>query len=287
VRVRNDAFAKIKENIQGMVGQLDKEQKDEVTKKDDCVVNFNENDVQTKERGEFKTDVETDLNSVQAEIDTLTKEEEDLKQKIADIQIELKKAGENRETENKDFQVTISDQRATQAIVEKAMARMKEFYEKKADAASLLQVRARRTAQEPPVQFGEQKKNAGGGGVITMLQGVIDESKAVEKDAQVAENDAQIAYEQFVKDSHKQVDSLSKQLVNDDEALAKDAKQEAVDEGDKSAVTEELLKLGEVGTTLHNACDFTVDNFSTRQKSRSNEMDALKESQAIFSAAAA
>merc|ERR1719159_837092 len=132
------------------------------------------------------------------------------------------------------------------------MARMKEFYEKKADAASLLQVRARRTAQEPPAQFGEMKKNAGGGGVITMLQGVIDESKAVEKDAQVAENDSQIAYEQFVKDSNKNVESLSKQLVNDDEALAKDRKVEAEDKQDKSATTEELLKLGEMGGTLHN-----------------------------------
>ena len=42
------------------------------------------------------------------------------------------KANEIRATENKDFQQTITDQRATQAILEKAVARLKEFYDKKA-----------------------------------------------------------------------------------------------------------------------------------------------------------
>merc|ERR1719498_997131 len=46
VRVRNDAFAKVKESIEGMVGVLGEEQKDEVTKKDGCVSDFNTNEKQ-------------------------------------------------------------------------------------------------------------------------------------------------------------------------------------------------------------------------------------------------
>merc|ERR1719421_654084 len=103
-----------------MVGQLGEEQKTEVVKKDGCVSDFNTNEKQTTERNGHKEDVETEINSLETEI-TAKKEEEDMiKQQIADSQVELKKASENREEENKVFQQTIADQRATQAILKKA-----------------------------------------------------------------------------------------------------------------------------------------------------------------------
>lgn len=59
----------------------------------------------------------------------------------------MKKAGQQREAENADFQQVVSDQRATQTILQKALAKLKDFYEKKiGDKSTLLQ-----TAQEPPV----------------------------------------------------------------------------------------------------------------------------------------
>merc|ERR1719443_1106219 len=202
----------------------------------------------------------------------------------------MKLASEDREKANKDFQVTIQDQRATQAILDKAMSRMKEFYEKKDAAAaaflqsiggnSLIQVN-RRAGQTPPA-FEKHEKNAGGAGVITMLQGIIDESKAVEKDAQVAENDAQAAYEIFMADGHKQIESLQKAYNDDAEVIAKDKAEDVEDIADRKHTINDILKLGEVGQTLHGACDFTIDNFDTRQHARADEMDALKESKMIF-----
>merc|ERR1719473_2104973 len=64
VRVKIDAFSKIKENIDKMVVQLDHEQHDEVTKKDDCNSDLNINEKQTGERTEHKTDVGTEINDV-------------------------------------------------------------------------------------------------------------------------------------------------------------------------------------------------------------------------------
>merc|ERR1719473_1483333 len=61
VRVKIDAFAKIKENIDKMVVQLDHEQHDEVTKKDDCVGDLNTNEKQDAERNDHKTEVETEM----------------------------------------------------------------------------------------------------------------------------------------------------------------------------------------------------------------------------------
>merc|ERR1719375_1286158 len=103
VRVRNDAFAKVKESIEGMVVQLGHEQEDEVGKKDGCVKDFNTNDKQTTERATHKSDVEVEIEDLEAEITAKQEEEAALKQQVADAQIEMKKASENREEENKVF----------------------------------------------------------------------------------------------------------------------------------------------------------------------------------------
>merc|ERR1719321_773502 len=80
-------------------------------------------------------------------------------QEIKDTQIEMKKASENRESENKEFQETVAYQRATQEILKKAVERLGEFYNKKAALAQTGQVPGA-AAPPPPPGFGEYKKPA-------------------------------------------------------------------------------------------------------------------------------
>merc|ERR1719502_435700 len=103
-----------------MVVSLGKEQGDEVAKKDGCITDLNTNDKQTAEQTNLKEDKDTEVADLDSTIASLTEEEKQIKQQIADIQVEMKRASENRETENKDFQETVADQRATQAILKKA-----------------------------------------------------------------------------------------------------------------------------------------------------------------------
>merc|ERR1719213_956140 len=164
---------------------------------------------------------------------------------------------------------------------------MEQFYAKKAGAsAAFIEEQARTLRrQQPPGGFAPLKKNSGGGVVIALLENIIDESKETEEDALKAENDAQAAYESFVKDTNKAIADMQVQITNDEDTEAKDKKKEVEDEGDKRATTTDILKLGEVSVTLHDACDFTVNNFDERQHKRSDEMEALKQSKAIFSGA--
>merc|ERR1719335_692465 len=116
------------------------------------------------------------------------------------------RASQLREEENKDFQVEVNDQRATQAILQKALDRLKSFYDAK--AAALLQ-----QGQEPPTQ-GTYKKNAGSSGVMAMIETLVDESKDLETEAMKAEADAQAAYESFMKDSTASNEAASKEVTN-------------------------------------------------------------------------
>merc|ERR1719265_889176 len=233
-RMRFDPFGALRGSIDGMVGSLGKEKEDEIHHKDGCVTDFNENDKQTTERNEHKGDVEQEIESLESEIDQLNEEEKVLLQEIADTQIEMKKASENREAENKEFQSTVADQRATQEILKKAVERLGEFYNKK---AALVQQPVPGAAAPPPPQgFGEYKK-AGGGGAMAMalIENIIADSKGTEKDAIKAEQDAQTAYEEFMKDSNAAIKTKQEGLVADEENEAKDKIEETQDEGDKRA----------------------------------------------------
>merc|ERR1719183_2343021 len=112
-KMRFDPFGGLRDSIDGMTTALGKEKEDEIHHKDGCVKDFNENEKQTTERTEHKGDVEQEIADLEVEIAQLDEEEKVLLQEIKDTQIEMKKASENREEENKDFQTTVADQRAT------------------------------------------------------------------------------------------------------------------------------------------------------------------------------
>merc|ERR550537_769198 len=142
-------------------------------------------------------------------IDELTKAIETLKAEIADLQVQLKRAGEDREKENKEFQMTVADQRATQKLLEQALGVLKGFYEKKAKAAALLQ-KQEPVGPPPPPGFKAYKKNAAAGGVMGMIQQIINDAKAMEAETIRAEEDAQKAYEEAQKEANASIEAKSK-----------------------------------------------------------------------------
>ena len=123
-------------------------------------------------------------------------------------------ASENRELENKDFQTTVTEQRATQQILKKALRKRQAFYDAK--AAAMLQMQAttviRRAGQAPPPGFAPMKKSEGAGGVMGMIENIIAESEQAEAEATAGEKDAQAAYETFMKDSKEAVAKLEKSI---------------------------------------------------------------------------
>merc|ERR1740130_346593 len=122
------------------------------------------------------------------------------------------RAGEDREKQNKEFQTTVADQRATQKLLTQAMNVLKGFYAKKA-AAALLQT-AQPAGPPPPPGFDSYKKNAAAGGVMGMIQQIINDAKSMEAETIRAEEDSQKAYEEFVKDTNASTEAKSKEMVN-------------------------------------------------------------------------
>merc|ERR1711979_159558 len=131
-----DAFTRVKKAIDDMIAQLLKEKEDEIKHKDFCVDEFNTNQLQTEKKEREKQDLIAKIEDLEMAIEELTKAIETLKAEIAQMQVQLKRAGEDREKQNKEFQMTVADQRETQKLLQAALNVLADFYAKKA-AASL------------------------------------------------------------------------------------------------------------------------------------------------------
>merc|ERR1719422_866915 len=282
-RVRLDAFTRVKKAIDDMVAQLLKEKEDEIKHKDFCVDEFNTNQLQTEKKEREKKDLIAKIEDLEMTIKTLTDEIEKLKGEIAEMQVQMKRAGEDREKENKEFQTTVADQRETQKLLKAALNVLQDFYGKK--AAFMQQKKQEPAGPPPPPGFEAYKKNAASGGVMKMIQEIINDAKAMEAEAIRSEEDAQKAYEDFVKETNASIEAKSKEIVNKSELKAK-AESDLVETKEaKEAVMLELEQLSNHNAELHQSCDFVMKNFDVRQTARDEEIEALKQAKAILSGA--
>jgi len=280
-QVKLDAFTRVKKAIDDMIAQLLKEKEAEIKHKDFCVDEFNTNQLQTENKDREKQDLIAKIEDLEMTIQALTQAIDGLKAEIAEMQVQLKRAGEDREKENKEFQMTVSDQRETQTLLKKALDFLADFYSKK---AALLQ-KQEPAGPPPPAGFETYKNNAQSGGVMQLIEQIITDAKAMEAEAIRSEEDAQKAYEDFVKETNASIEAKSKDIVEKSEQKAK-AEVELVETKEaKEAVMLELEQLSNYNAELHQSCDFVVKNFDLRQTARDEEVEALRQAKAILSGA--
>merc|ERR1719401_2104293 len=283
VKVRLDAFTRVKKAIDDMIAQLLVEKADEIKHKDFCVDELNTNQLQTESKEREKQDLIAKIEELELTIKELTEAIETLKAEIADMQVQLKRAGEDREKENKEFQMTVADQRETQKLLQAALNVLAGFYGKK-EKAALLQ-KQEPVGPPPPPGFEAYKKNAASGGVMDMIQQIINDAKAMEAEVIRDEEDAQKAYEAFVKETNAVIEAKVKDIANKSEIKAK-AEVDLVETKElKEEVLIELERLSDYNAQLHQSCDFVLKNFDLRQTARDEEIEALKQAKAILSGA--
>merc|ERR1712232_456616 len=97
VRVRLDAFTRVKKAIDDMIAQLLKKKEDEIKHKDFCVEEFNTNELQTQKKEQEKADLIAKIEDLEQTIKELTEAIDTLKSEVSEMQVQMKRAGEDRE----------------------------------------------------------------------------------------------------------------------------------------------------------------------------------------------
>jgi len=284
-RVKLDPFKKLNGIIDDMSGALKKQLQDEVVERDFCVKEFNENDVSTLHKNNEIKDLQALIETSKATIDTLTSEMAELQKEIEEMEVQMKKASEERENSNHEFQTAVTDQRATQTILKKALARLESFYGKK----TLIQMGQRQepgaAVPPPPPAMEEMKPNQGSGGVMMLIQNIIEEAKEMEVDALAAESDAQAGYEEFIKNSNAAIATAKKQITEKTDSRSDTEATKVGAEGDMAAALDDAEKLATYKAELHKSCDFLMKNFDLRQGAITAEIEGLGQAKSILAGA--
>jgi hypothetical protein len=273
--VRLDDFTEVKKAIDKMVKALEDESVEEIKHKDYCIDGLHENEVETQEKLHTKegqeakiAGLEQDIKEADVQIKTLTTE-------IEEIQVQLKRAGEDREAERKDFEGVVSDQRESQVVLNEALSVLKEVY---GDGVVLTQI-----SQEPPAGFDTYKKNTGSTGVIALINQIIADAKELEAKTVHDEQNAQKAYEGLVKDSNDSIEAKTNAKTDLEGQRATDEQDLTTAKGELDGTVGELESLSDGVGALHKSCDYTLKNFDVRQEARAQEIDALQKAKAYLS----
>jgi hypothetical protein len=279
--VELDAFTKVKAEIDKMITNLKKQNADEVKKNDWCKTELQENEMQTMKTKDLKADLEAKAGSLEATIKTLSEEIEKASLDISNLQVALQRASMNRKQENMDFQKTVADQVATAEILNKALDKLATFY----DEAAFTQTHAGAKKQAPPVPQMEYSKSKGAGGVMSMIEKLIYDTKDITAKSKKSESEAQAAYESLVADTNDSVGELTQAVTSKTKAKSQAKKDLSLTQSDLGDAVKELEDLGKTNADLHGECDYVLKNFMIRQKARSDEVEALQQAKQILSGA--
>jgi chromosome segregation ATPase len=269
-----------------MIHQLENEEASEIQLRDHCVSELNTARRSRQHAYDTKDAAVAKIEDLRKTIDELTTDIKTSKDTITETLKQMKRAGETREVENFDYQKVVSDQAITQAILTKALERMKEVYAlmQQPGAPHIATSATRTDPGNAPAKFTKYEQNAGGKRVVAMIEEVIADAKKTEDEAHASEADAQASYEYLVKESNKSVTQLTTSINDMTVSLAKAKEDLTMSKSDLGGVMIELQGLQDYVTALHRECDFELKNFKTRQAALTAEMDAMREAEQVLSA---
>jgi len=276
-----DSFEKVKKAIDEMKADLKKQQAAEVEQKDWCVDELQKTKLETQDKTHSEQQKLAELEALQSKVAQLGADIKSLEDEVAEMNKQTQVAGQNREKENKEFQGVVMEQRQTQKLLQEASASLKKFYVK---APAFIQAKKSK-AGEP--EFKDYKEQSSSFGVISMLQQLIADAKAMEVEATHAETSAQEDYEAFAKTTTASIETKKKEMTTKEEE--KGATEASLVEARqaKEGLTTELEELATLTGELHNQCDTLMQQFDARQSARSDEMDSLDQAKSMLSGAKA
>lgn len=136
----------------------------------------------------------------------------------------------------------------------------------------------------PPTGFKSYEKSSSSGGVTVMLQNLIDDADAMVKEAVKDETSGMKSYEEFTAEANAATSKRNKDIADRN---ARIGELEGFNAEEKEKLKEVLFKIKTLRQTdidLHGGegCDYLMENYATRHVERQEEIDSLKEANAIL-----
>jgi uncharacterized protein YoxC len=280
-KVRDDPFGKVKKMIDSMITKLLEEANEEADHKSWCDKEMGTNQKTREKKTEELNTLHAQIDQLTSDIQTLAQEIADLAADIAEIEKSVVAATANRQKESEKNKETIADAKAAQVAVNQALAVLKEFYAKAAQATALVQ----QPEVDAPETFDTPYTGMGGtsGGVIGMLEVIQSDFAKLEAETGASENTADKEFRRFSAESSK--DKAVKQTDMDHKKKTKVMKESDLNDADKDrfSVERELNAALFYYEKLKPSCVDSGVTFEERTARRQEEIESLREALKILS----
>lgn len=313
-------FGKIIKIIDELVVQLKNEQKEDDQKKDYCDAEFDKTEDKAKALTNDISDTETAIDDETESISNLKASIEALDDGIRALDKEVEKATETRQEEHEDFTATAAGNSAAVDLLKFAKNRLNKFYnpslykappkrELSEDEQITLNmggtlapteapggiagtgigfVQAHNGAAPPPppaADLAYKTKGEESGGVIAMIDTLVNDVEKEMQEAELEEKDAQNDYEKFMTDAGNKRAEDSKSMTDDEGALA-ETQESLVNNKEllknkKFEAMETAKYMGE----LHAECDWLLKFYEMRKEARVGEIEAMGKAKDVLNGA--
>jgi hypothetical protein len=280
-QVTANPFKKVKKLIKDLIVQLMEEATAEVEHKGWCDTELTTN----KQTRDAKT---ADVASLTSEIEDLTATIAELTQRLADLAVEIKeledamaKATEDRTASKATNEQTIKEAKLAQTAVSNAMALVKDFYEKSAQATALAQ---QTPGEDAPETFTKPYKGLlpEGGNVVDFLEVILTDFTRLETETTDDEASESATYKDFMFESTKS--KALKENETKHKTATKTDKESALHFAEEELKTtkEQLADAVAYYEKLKPSCVDSGISYEERVKRREEEIQSLQEALKIL-----
>ena len=318
---RKVGFGKIVKMIDELVATLKTEQEDDEHKKEYCVKQFDEADDKKKGLERSISDLETVIEESKEGIATMADEIAALKSGIAAVDKAVAEATEQRKSESADYKDLMASNSAAKELILFAKNRLNKFYNPKLHKAppkrelsagdriyenqggdiptvapggiantgiSFAQLKSKlgdAPAPPPAVVSAYTAKSQESGGVLAMMDLLVQDLDKEMTEAETEENNAQAAYKTTMGESAEKRTQDSKSLTDKEAAKADLESLLERSQADKKDAGKELMGTHRYIASLKSECDWLLQYFDMRKQARTDEIDSLEKAKAVLSGA--
>merc|ERR1719399_1270023 len=230
-KVADDPFKKVKKMIKDLIYKLMEEARQEAEHKGWCDTELTTNKQTRDKKSADVESLKSEIEELTAEIAKLTQDISDLQAAVQELDEAMAKATEDRQASKEKNMQTIKEAKEAQEAVSQALAVLKDFYAKAAEATALAQ---QSPGEDAPESFDEPFKGQGaeGGGVIDFLEVIQADFARLQSETETDEGAETEEYDKFMFESKKD------KALKENEIGHKEEKKTAQEGAKHSAETE-------------------------------------------------
>merc|ERR1719387_3175939 len=266
--------------IKDLIVRLQEEATSETEHKGWCDTELTTNKQTRDKKTSEVNDLESEIEDLTATIAELTQDISDLTAAVKELDAAMAKQTDERNEAKATNTQTVKDAKAAQVAVEEAMAVLKDFYAKSAEATAF----AQQPAEDAPETFEKPYKGLlpEGGSVVDFMEVILSDFARLESETAAAEAAEDEEYKTFMFESKK--DKALKENEIKLKSGTKTDKESALQQAqaDLKVTKEQLDKALEYYEKLKPTCVDSGITYEERVKRREEEIVSLQEALKIL-----